>query len=175
MARAKSTSKRPSIGTLGAVASILAIPLAILLWYANRSPETPKPAPSGDTVTQGDNATAYHGRDIITGNDNINLNDNKGVVVIQQEKPKPDFIADHDGAGALLMKEPDFRAFIAASMSGQGEKVVGRLVNGTALAKLDQKPANPQEPSPPWAKVKVLDGDHKDAEGWILMNSLRKL
>lgn len=95
-------------------------------------------------------------------------------VIISPTRKKPDYVTDHDGAGALLMTEPDFKAFIASTMDGEGDKIVGRLVNGTEVAKIELKPANREEPSPPWAKVKVLEGELKDSVGWILMNALRK-
>ena len=88
--------------------------------------------------------------------------------------PKADYITDHDGAGALLMTEPDFRAFLSHTMGRSDEKVIGRLVNGTEVAKIELKEADMSEPNPPWVKVKVLEGDLKDSEGWILMNALRK-
>ncbi len=94
--------------------------------------------------------------------------------IVNITTPKADYVTDHDGAGALLMTEPDFRAFVSSSIGSEGKKVIGRLVNGTEVAKIELKTADPNELSPPWAKVKVLEGELKDSIGWILMNSLRK-
>ena len=95
-------------------------------------------------------------------------------VKIEIGEKKPDYVSNHDGAGALLLTESDFKAFLSAMISGKGEKILGRLLNGIELEKLELKEGNTEEPSPPWAKVKVLEGELEGSVGWILMNSLKK-
>ena len=94
--------------------------------------------------------------------------------VINIGETKPDFVTDHDGAGAVLMTEPDFKAWISMAVSGPGEKFVGRLINGTAVQKLELREAAADGNSPPWARVKILEGDLKGRTGWILMSALRR-
>ena len=109
-----------------------------------------------------------------SGGDNSPVVNAGRDAIVNLATPKPDFITDHDGAGALLMTDPDFRAFIGAAIDAKGDKIIGRLINGTPLSLIEQREDSQDEPSPPWAKVKVLDGPHKGREGWILLNSLRK-
>lgn len=85
----------------------------------------------------------------------------------------PDYISDHDGAGALLMAEPDFQKFLAGTIQGASDAVLGRLINGTSLALLEMTEAE-EKLVPPWKKVRVLEGKLKDKTGWILADSLRK-
>jgi hypothetical protein len=83
---------------------------------------------------------------------------------------KIDYITEHDGAGAMLMKEPDFIAFLETSTGRLNEKSIGRLINGTKLADLQERHNDPV----PWLKVKVLDGDFAGKEGWVQQRSVRK-
>jgi len=95
------------------------------------------------------------------------------VVIGPEAPPKPDYISAHDGAGAMLMIEPDFSAMVDASIRGKTEKAIGRLVNGTGLAFLEQQ-NEPGSITIPWVKVRVLDGEFKDQEGWIIQSSVKK-
>ena len=97
-----------------------------------------------------------------------------GDVVVNMAPTKPDYVTDHEGGGALLMTEPDFVAFVGSAIDGKGDKIIGRLVNGTPISLLEQKEGNRDDPSPPWARVKVLEGDLRDQTGWILQTVLRK-
>jgi len=211
MSRTRSKPKRWKIGTIGAIASMVAIPLAIVLWYASRSSTDLAPSSSTTMSSKGNNSPVVDaGRDAVIGDTEKShpegydratsesktitpklrpradtekmstTGDNSPVVkagrdaIINLTESKADYVTDHDGAGALLMTEPDFRAFVSSSINAAGEKVVGRLVNGTEVAKIELKAAGASEPNPPWAKIKVLEGELKDSIGWILMNSLRK-
>ena len=101
--------------------------------------------------------------------------DVKSIAVMPKSEPtqsiKADFTSNHEGAGALLMKEPDFLSFLANSTGrGADDKAIGRLINGTELADLKERRSD----SVPWVKVRVLDGDFKDQEGWLMQRDLRK-
>lgn len=99
-------------------------------------------------------------------------------VIIASDDSKPDYITDHDGAGAVLMTEPNFKAFLSNVISSKGNKVIGRLINGTEVANLEITDADrtlieANETTPPWVKVRVLEGRFEGKVGWILMTSLR--
>ncbi len=87
------------------------------------------------------------------------------------EASKHQYVTEHNGAGALLMKKPDFRVFLTATTWGEGE-TSGRCVNGTPVKILEEKAGSAE--SPPWLKVEVLDGTHKGIVAWVLQTSVRK-
>lgn len=130
-----------------------------------------------EPVKEGETPAPTNGRASVelssTGDGSPVINAGRDAIV-NLSPQLPDFVTDHDGAGALLMTEPDFAAFIDSAISGKGERVIGRLVNGTGLSMIELKEGNSEEPTPPWAKVKVLEGTFKDKEGWILMKAIRK-
>ncbi|MCC9600550.1 hypothetical protein LOC67_08255 [Stieleria sp. JC731] len=147
---------------------------AVIGPYTPNRPAPPDPSPHNPT-----HDTAPQKESVIGGRSMVSSGDNSPVVVagrdavINLASTKPDFITDHDGAGALLMTQPDFRAFISGALSSKNDKIIGRIVNGTPVAKIELLDGDPEQPSPPWAKVTVLDGDLKGQTGWILMTSLR--
>lgn len=146
------------VAVLGSAASILAIPLAFVSCLSGTPGKSPGAQPGALMQTSGSNSP------IVSAG---------GDVVINMEQTRPDFVTNHEGAGALLMRAPDFRAHAEASLSGVGPLVIGRIINGTAVQKLELKSATGLS-SPPWAKVRVLEGDYKGRVGWIVMSSLRK-
>lgn len=110
------------------------------------------------------------------GNNSPIVNAHGGDVTVnvgQPEPAKPELISSHDGAGALLMTEPDFTAFIGASIGQPSEKIIGRLLNGTHLSDLKESREQSSD-SPPWIKVRVLDGKFKDQEGWLIYESVKR-
>ena len=94
------------------------------------------------------------------------------TININEVPKKPDYVTNHDGAGALLMTEPNFMEFIRVSTQpGGSDKVIGRLINGTGLVYLGER-TQAKIDNPPWLKVRVIDGEYKDKEGWLLQNTV---
>lgn len=203
MARKKTMTKTQLLSMAGAIASLVALPLGYFYWIADRNPEgnvlssagddSPVVKASGNVSIGLDSASGEQidaptdreksaapnldGASAMTSQgDRSPVVEAGGDVTINFSEVKPDFVTDHNGAGALLMTEPDFEAFIGSTFSDKGEKVVGRLINGTEVAKIEVTSADvPRaDMKMPWAKVRILEGDLKGKEGWILMNSLRR-
>lgn len=146
------------VAVLGSLASIAAIPLAFVSCLSGPPDKPPRGGPPASMQTSGNNSP------IVSSN---------GDVVINIEQSRPDFVTNHEGAGALLMLVPDYSAMARASLRGTGPKVIGRIINGTSVQQLELK-SSTSLVSPPWAKVRILEGDYKGRVGWIVMSSLRK-
>ncbi len=103
----------------------------------------------------------------------VNAGGDVTIQIGKEAAAKPELIASQDGAGAMLMKEPDFREFLSLSIGGTSEIAIGRLMDGTPLADLHEQTEQSPD-SPPWIKVRVLDGRLKDQQGWVMQSSVRK-
>ncbi len=120
----------------------------------------------------GDNSGSANSINLGDGNkNNIIAPGGKVDVHLGTTEPKHEYVTEHEGAGALLMKKPDFRAYLTATTLGEGE-TLGRCVNGTPVKILEEKSGSAE--SPPWLKVEILDGKYKGTVAWALQPSVRK-
>lgn len=84
-------------------------------------------------------------------------------------------VSTHDGAGAILMIKPDFKAFVSIERHNLH---IGRLINGTELKVIrceDFSASKHLKLQVPWCKVEILEGDFSTRIGWLPSANIVKI
>jgi hypothetical protein len=75
------------------------------------------------------------------------------------------YVIYQEGAGSLLLQEPNFLDVTGSMVGQKSENVIGKIISGTAVdCKMQRDPVPPDDPG--WAKVIVLEGPLIGRAGW---------